>query len=265
MLRDGLGIFISLALIFIMYLLPPDTSLSEMKKSGVLRVCVPTSYPPLVTGDKSAPGIDVELVEALARRLDVRVQLNQAAAIGQDWNPRQWRLTRAQCQIVAGGVVDTAATRSFMDVTPPHAETGWALVFERQPASLNGASVGVYAGVSGLDRIALSRFLRDEGARLVTVRSADDLVRGLASGQFEAGVTEGLLARQVAGDRGWTAQWLPLEAERVPIALGLWRGDTTLKRALVGALKDVEVAGELAGILAKYDLAPIEEICAPCT
>ena len=47
------------------YLLPPDTSLGEVRKSGLLRVCMPPSYPPLVTGNAEAPGIDVELVTAL--------------------------------------------------------------------------------------------------------------------------------------------------------------------------------------------------------
>ena len=38
------------------YLLPPDTSLGEVRKAGVLRACMPPSYPPLVTGDSDAPG-----------------------------------------------------------------------------------------------------------------------------------------------------------------------------------------------------------------
>lgn len=36
-------------------LLPPDTSLSEVRAAGVLRACLPTAYPPLVTGDPAAP------------------------------------------------------------------------------------------------------------------------------------------------------------------------------------------------------------------
>ena len=46
------------------YLLPPDTALQQVRAAGALRVCLPPSYPPLVTGDPSAPGIDVELLQA---------------------------------------------------------------------------------------------------------------------------------------------------------------------------------------------------------
>lgn len=264
-MQDGLGVFVSVALILLVYWLPPDTSLSEMQRVGVLRVCTPVSYPPLITGNSARPGIDMEIVEAIAGRLDVRVQRNPNSAIGQDWNPRQWRLTRAQCQMVVGGVIDSRTTRSFMDVTPSHAETGWALVFGSMPESLEGTAVAVYTGASGLDRIALSRFLRNEGARAVSIRSTEELVSGLASGRFEAGVTEALLARQLAGEHGWTVQWLPMHDERVAMAFGLWRGDTTLKRAIVRAMKDIERSGELAAILARYELAPVEGVCQPCS
>ena len=49
------------------YLLPPDTSLREVRAAGTLRACMPPSYPPLVTGDPAAPGIDVELLQEIAR------------------------------------------------------------------------------------------------------------------------------------------------------------------------------------------------------
>jgi hypothetical protein len=44
-----------LALFGAVYLLPPDTSLALVKQAGILRVCIPTLYPPLVTGKPEAP------------------------------------------------------------------------------------------------------------------------------------------------------------------------------------------------------------------
>src|ERR1700687_1551334 len=78
------------------YLLPPDTSLSEMRKAGVLRACMPPDYTPLVTTDRNAPGIDVELLQALAKGLGVRLVITPNPAMGQDSNPRNWHVTRAQ-------------------------------------------------------------------------------------------------------------------------------------------------------------------------
>ena len=93
------------ALFGAVYLLPPDTSLAQVKQAGVLRVCVPTLYPPLVTGKPEEPGFDVEFAQAIAKRLDVRIVVNPNAAMGRDFNPRNWNVTRAQCQMLAGGVV----------------------------------------------------------------------------------------------------------------------------------------------------------------
>jgi ABC-type amino acid transport substrate-binding protein len=86
-------------------LLPPDTSLSEVRAAGVLRACLPAAYPPLVTGDPAAPGIDVELLRELAKNMDLRLVVSTNAAMGRDFNPRNWHITRAQCDVLAGGVV----------------------------------------------------------------------------------------------------------------------------------------------------------------
>ena len=61
------------ALFGVVYLFPPDTSLAEMQKSGRLCICVPTLFPPLVTGVQNAPGFDIEFAQAIAERLRVRL------------------------------------------------------------------------------------------------------------------------------------------------------------------------------------------------
>ena len=70
-------------------MLPPDTSLSEVRKAGLLRACMPPDYPPLVTGNRDAPGIDVELLQALAAKLGVNLVITSNPAMGQDFNPAQ--------------------------------------------------------------------------------------------------------------------------------------------------------------------------------
>ena len=123
-----------------LYLLPADTSLSEVRQAGILRVCVPTLYPPLVTGKQDAPGFDIEFARAIAQRLDVRLVINTNPAMGRDFNPRNWNVTRAQCQMLAGGLIVSDLTRSFLDTTPPHLERGWALVARQLPDSLEAAA-----------------------------------------------------------------------------------------------------------------------------
>src|SRR5437763_15181014 len=133
--KNGLVYALIFGLLAGIYALPPDTSLSEVRKSGLLRVCMPPSYPPLVTGNPEAPGIDVELVQAMARKLGVRLVVNLNQAMGVDFNPGNWRVTRAQCEVLAGGVVASLTPRSFLETSRSFGETGWALLNPQPPAA----------------------------------------------------------------------------------------------------------------------------------
>lgn len=251
-LRPLLSYALIFGLLAGVYLLPPDTSLSEARKAGVLRACMPPSYPPLVTGDPAAPGINVELLEALAKRMGLGFAMVPNTAMGQDFNPRNWRVTRAQCEVLAGGVVASPATKSFLETSSSYAQTGWAFVLPGPLGNLQGRRVGVLTGVSGLDRLALSRYLRAQNADVTIVPNASEFVRALREGRFELGVTERLLAGQFASREGWRVEWTPADLPRYPVALGLWKGDLTLKRAIVEGLHQLQHDGELARIIGRY-------------
>jgi ABC-type amino acid transport substrate-binding protein len=240
------------------YLLPPDTSLAEVKLAGALQVCMPTLYPPLVTARPEAPGFDVEFVQAIAERLGVKMVINANAAMGRDFNPRDWHVTRAQCQMLAGGVVASDATRSFLDTTPPHLETGWALVATPLPPRLEDMKIGIYTGLAGLDRIGLSRFLRAAKVRPDILPSAEALTDALRSGEIKAGISEALMARQIAGTLGLQVAWLPAPLARYPVAFGLWKGDLTLKRRLTAVIEELVGEGVTRELARRYRIAPIE-------
>lgn len=257
--RDLFNVLIVLSLLAAVYLLPPDTALQQVRQAGVLRVCVPSSYPPLVTGDPTRPGVDIEVLREVAALLDVRLLPVTNTKMGRDFNPRNWRVTRAQCSVLAGGVVASVETRSFLDTTAPYLETGWALVGPVLPTSLSGVSVGFQAGISGLDRIALSRYLREEGAAVRIMNSVAELEEALGTGTVKAGVTEAIQARQLAGAKGWLVGWLPGSLPREQLSFGLWKGDLTLKRAIQKAVAKLEASGRLQEVFEAYDLKALPD------
>ncbi|WP_293866994.1 ABC transporter substrate-binding protein [uncultured Alsobacter sp.] len=255
--RNFGAIGVIVGLLLAVTFLPPDNALHEVRASGALRACTPATYPPLVTGNPDRPGIDIELLKAVAARLGVDLALNVNDAIGRDFNPRNWGLTRAQCQVIAGGVVDSQQTRSFLETSPPHARTGWAVISPQPLNDWTDRTIGVLAPVSGFDRIGLASLLRDRGARIVVVRTADELVAGLTARRFDAGVTEALLASRLADEQRWPVAWAPPSLQRYGLVFGLWKGDLTLKRAIGGALHDLEASGTTAAILRRYSGAPL--------
>jgi polar amino acid transport system substrate-binding protein/cystine transport system substrate-binding protein/membrane-bound lytic murein transglycosylase F len=255
--RDLGGVAVVAALALLVTFLPPDTSLSEVQSNGVLRACVPTNYPPLVTGDPERPGIDIEILRAVADHVGVDLMLNPNAAMGRDFNPRNWGITRANCQVLAGGVVDSNLTRSFLDTGPPYGETGWAIVALEPLDNLNGLTVGSLVLVSGLDRIGLASYLRSQDVTVRVVRNAQELVDGIAAGELDGGVTEALLAGGLAAANGWWVAFLPDELARYNLVFGLWKGDLMLKRKIVEAFNQLQSDGTLAGILESYGAAPM--------
>jgi polar amino acid transport system substrate-binding protein/cystine transport system substrate-binding protein/membrane-bound lytic murein transglycosylase F len=232
-------------------LLPPDTSLSEVRAAGVLRACLPAAYPPLVTGDPAAPGIDVELLRELAKGMDLRLVVSTNAAMGRDFNPRNWHITRAQCDVLAGGVVASPQTQSFLETSPSYAQTGWAFVMPKPIGEIAGRRAGVLVGISGLDRLALSRFLREQKVEVTIVSDAAELAQGLRDGRFDFAVTEFLLAGRKAGE-GWKVEWAPPTLARYALVLGLWKGDLTLKRSIVSSLDRLKRNGSVAAIMSRY-------------
>jgi ABC-type amino acid transport substrate-binding protein len=252
LIGDVLGALPILGILAGVYLLPPDTSLSEVRRAGTLHVCMPPVDPPFVNEDGRAPGIDVEILQALTHDLGVTLAAVPEPAMGQNFNPRAWHVTRAACEVVAGGLVASPMTRSFLETSPPYAQTGWALLASQPITDLHGRKIGVFTPPSGLDRIALASHLRAAEAQVMIVPSAAALVAGLREGRFEAGVTEKLLADQIAASENLIADWLPGDLPRYPIAFGLWKGDLTLKRALEDGLDRLAHDGTVPAILARY-------------
>jgi ABC-type amino acid transport substrate-binding protein len=250
--RDVVSFAVVFGLLGAVYLLPPDTALRQVQAAGTLRVCMPASYPPLVTGDPAAPGIDVEMLRLIAEKLDLHLATVANPAMGQDFNPRSWRVTRAQCEILAGGVVGSPTTRSFLDTTQAYATTGWAWVSPQPDGPLQGRRVGVLVGVSGLDRVALASWLRAAKAQVTITADTAEMVNGLRNGRFDVAITERLLAAELAAAQGWHSGWMPAELGRYPLVLGLWKGDLTLKRAIGSALQQAQECGSIAKIIAHY-------------
>jgi ABC-type amino acid transport substrate-binding protein len=250
--RDIITFACVFALLGAVSLLPPDTSLRELQKAGTLRACLPPIYLPMVTGDPAAPGIDVELLRAVAAELGVTLSVVTNPVMGRDFNPRAWRITRAQCDVLAGGVVASPTTRSFLDTTQAYIATGWAWLSPEPIIAFDGQRVDVLVGISGLNRVALGAYLRGVKAEPNIVLDPPELVSALRERRVKVGITERLLARELAAKEGWHSGWMPPSLNRTEFVIGLWKGDLTLKHAIVAAIARLERNGTLPAIRARY-------------
>ncbi|MGH6760958.1 MAG: substrate-binding periplasmic protein [Phyllobacterium sp.] len=240
------------ALLMAVSFLPADTSLSHVRDSGVLKFCVPEHYPPFVTGNPDKPGYDIELADAIAKRIGVRLIVNTVPTIGRDFNPRNWMVTRGQCDMLGGGVADTARTRNFMQTVPTHIRVGWMLLSPDSQMPAAGSAIVVMPGSSGLDRLALSGWLRRNELRPIMASGfGDELAAvevGRAAGLIAENFTACGLLKNSKHQPPLKAEWLPLPNPKVEdsidsLAFSLWKGDLTLKQAVEHAMQNIESDG----------------------
>jgi len=260
--RPGLvNIGVIVVLLAAVTFLPPDTSLRDVERAGVLRVCVPDANPPLVTGDAAAPGFDVEILQEVAQDLGVRLLLNVNSSIGRDFNPLNWRLTRANCSVIAGGVSDTRATRGFLQTLPTGIATGWMLLSTEGAAPEQNSTVGVLPAGAGFNRLELSRFLRSKDVRPRVLQTPDQAARALRSGEISAVIGSRFVLQNMQEEiPESTLRWMPEPPfEHHDLALGLWKGDLTLLRAFRRSMERMERDGTLSTIADGYGISPVAE------
>ena len=246
---------IVLTILALASLLPQDNSLAERRAAGVLKLGVPPVYPPLVTGKPDRPGYDVELARILSDRIGLRLVVNVVPTIGRDFNPRNWNLTRAQCDMIGGGIADTPTARGFLQLLPTGERIGWLLLLPAGALPPSGSTLAILPGASGLNRLALSAWMRREGYRPLLAPDGVALRNALLEHRAAAAVGENF-ALSAEAPPGFTAVW-PDDPALAPVSLafGTWKGDVTLKRALSAALSDAAQGGEIASLRSRYGLS----------
>ena len=243
------------AFLFALSFLPPDNSLAEIRRTGLIKLCVPRHFPPLAQNDPQEPGFDVELVRMIAEDIGVRMTVNVMTSMGQDFNPRNWRLTRGQCNIIAGGVADTIQTRNFLQTIPTGVETGWVAISRTGAPPSRGSLWAIWPGASGLDRISLSTWVREQGITPRLMRSPDELQRLLDNGEVDGAIVERFVASSADLSRGYSMFWLaPERFQHYQMALGLWKGDQTLYRAVERSLRKIKGSNNFRSINVQYGL-----------
>ena len=241
--RDYGVVLLLLALFIGVTLLPPDTSLQQVKQRGVLTACVPPAGGTETTFERA-------LLAAISERMGLRFAVYEVPAMATNFDLRNWGVNRAQCVVLAAGLTDTPWTRAFNDVSPPYGESGLVALTGGEHETITGLKVSVPANLQDVDRLALSRFLRQEKAAVRLANSADAALSLLRSGEVDAAIVPSQEA--TTSESRWTAAIsLPPPLDANPLVFGLWKGDLTFKRAFADALQSLKADGSIGEIREK--------------
>ncbi len=232
---SGSTVFIVLGVLAYLGLrqLPPDNSLERVRQADTLRVCVPSDFPPYLTGTDSPEvgGSEARLLGTLSRSIGVPIQWNLQPAWGTSPDPVDWGIRPESCDLLAGGIVVGDETQGMLQLLP-YAQTHWALLSHATPPK----HLAVFSGHWGLHP---DDALDWADAQKLDFLAYDDLgstLAALKSGERDSVLTlrpeADWLAAQLGGAQVRDLTGLPAPT----LALGMWKNNITLKRALLREL-----------------------------
>lgn len=141
-----------------------------------------------------------------------------------------------------------------MEMGRPYLSSTWVWIGQEGITWLP-ATAGFSPGIFAMDRITLGTFLRKEGVRVTPVQKPAQLVQALQSGKVPAVITDSITADFLFHDGGKEITPLPAGPAPEGIALGFWKGDTTLRRHMDVILAEMRADGTLARLVAEYGIA----------
>jgi polar amino acid transport system substrate-binding protein len=225
---------------------PPGerSALARVKASGVLRVAIDATYPPMEYLENGQPvGFDVDLSRELARRLGVTAQF-----IVMDWDGILAGLTSGRYDIIVSSMNITPARQQQVDFIE-YARMSQVFVTTRDRAirteqDLAGRSVAVQTNTTS------QRWVEGLRQRGVAVREihpfpgATECFAAVKSGQAEVVVIDEPVGRFFSRqDDTFVITGQALEAE--PIGMALNKQDADLTAAIQRELGELQRSGEL--------------------
>ncbi|MBM4362052.1 MAG: ABC transporter permease subunit [Deltaproteobacteria bacterium] len=192
-------------------------------------------------------GFEVDLADALARRLGVRSRFVQV-----DWSSLVPALERADIDVALNGLEDTADRRERLRLSLPYYRFGETLALRRgdprrSPDALAGARIGT------LNQSLADGWLRARGFTPVLYEGVLEPYQDLEHGRVDAVLLDHVIAARYGCQRP-AVDCVSEDVTRGAYVVGLRRADVDLGDAVDAALGDLHASGELRRILERWHL-----------
>lgn len=206
---------------------------------------------PYVFEDPSDPahlvGFEVDLGDAIARRLGVRARFSQA-----DWSTLVSSLVRSDFDVALNGLEDTPARRGVILVSSPYFVFGETLAVrrgrrERTLGDLHGGRVAT------LNQSYAYDLLRDRGFEPVLYEGVSEPYADLAVGRVDGVLLDHVIAERYGCVRT-DVECVPGDVARGTYVAGIRKDGVRLKSAMDTAIHDMIEDGTLRHILEHWKL-----------
>ena len=231
----------------------PSTSSVKTIESGKLIMSTNAAFPPyeMTTDDGGFAGIDVEIADAIAKKLGLTLQIDDMG-----FDAALLAVQNGKSDIVMAGVSVTEDRQLVMEFSDSYA-TGIQVVIVKEGSdvtmdNLGQKMIGCQRGTTGY--LYASAPVEEDGYGEDHVTPFDNgaaAVQALLNGQVDCVIIDNAPAKEyVAANPGLKlldGNWVEED-----YAIGIDKGNTQLLEAVNGALKELIEDGTVQGIINKY-------------
>ncbi len=179
--RAAAGLAALLALVLLAGSPAVARALAQIKDSGTIVLCAHPNSLPFASKDGSRHGFQVELAQALARRLGV--------ALTQNWVITSYDIFRADCDIVMDSIADRQAqAESGLRISKPYRRSGVAIAMRGDDMTIRSLDdlTAAHRKVGVLTSSIAAMKLSQGGAELVPGLFEDEMLAMLSNGEIDA-------------------------------------------------------------------------------
>lgn len=225
-----------------------DTARVKTVSEGKLTMVTNAEFPPYEYHEgNEIKGIDVEICEAVAEKLGLKLEIEDVA-----FDAIIPEVTSGKADLAAAGMTVTEDRKQSMDFSDTYASAKQLILVKEDSAlagkdDLKGKKIGVQQGTTS-DLMSTDDF---GDAAVVRFSKSMEAVQALTQGKIDAVVVDSQTAEQFVKEvKGIKA--LESSYSDESYAIGVKKGNTELLKAVNSALAELKSEGKLDEIAAKY-------------
>ena len=227
-------------------------TLKLVQDTGYIGLCAHPNSLPFASKTAPRPGFEIELGQAIAERLHVRLV--------PDWVLTAGQIPRAECDLLLDVIADDEAqSGNGLKFSKPYYRNGVALVVPKDSkidgfAALNGATkTGVAVGS------VTAMLLGQRGVKISIFGFEEDMVKAVAEGEVAAAAVMPLFAGYYLKEHPELGlKLLPVDKDEPRmhwnVAVGMRKSDAAMRAAIDDAVTALMADGTIARIYASYGI-----------